>query len=463
MFRTSRKTYRSGFSSYQKKKKSLPRWLILGSIPLILIGLELMARVGVGLAGKTAEFAAYEGEPLSMTAYRLRYLDRTNQPYDGLPDRGRLKVRRSSLLGYKLVGNQQSNAWRINEQGFRMEQAIAPTKPKDEVRIFVLGGSTAFGQLSSSNQATFANQLETRFNQQVATQKTNSAKFRPDVLPYYADELTKAMALPPRIRESRYRVINAAVPGYASSNQLAQLTQQVLAYKPDYVVIVDGYADLLLPSTQEGADVPGIEGMLENASGHFTTALSERWKSWFNQSYLVKSIQYWLLRPQDAPAPMIPPDTGVAIDQRLPTDTNELNRRVSRYRNNLEQIVRLTTSAKIPLIVALQPEITSRTDTLTQREKKILSQLGSSYPQQVKSGYKELQQSIAQVKQASPQGVTALNLYDATASLKDDAFHDPIHLTDKGNEAISNKLYESMANSLTVQPKPFAQPEPPVR
>ncbi len=464
MFRTSRKTYRSGFSSYQKKKKSLPRWLILGSIPLILIGLELIARLGVGIAGKTAEFAAYEGEPLTVTAYRLRYLDRTNQPYDGLPDHGRLKVKRSSLMGYKLVGNQQSSVWQINEQGFRMEQAIALPKPKDEVRIFVLGGSTAFGQMSSSNQATFANQLETRFNQQVATQKNNSAKFRPDVLPYYADELAKAMALPPRIRESRYRVINAAVPGYASSNELAQLTQQILAYKPDYVVIVDGYADLLLPSTQEGADIPGIEGMLENASGHFTAALSEQWKSWLNQSYLVKSIQYWLLRPQDALTPLIPPDAGGAtISQRLPTDTEELSRRVSRYRSNLEQIARLTTSAKIPLIVALQPEITSRTNTLTQREKRILSQLGLSYSQQVKSGYGGLQQSIAQVKQAFPQGVTTLNLYDAAASLKDDAFHDPIHLTDKGNEAIANKLYESMTNSLTVQPKPFAQPEPPAR
>ncbi|NJK52280.1 MAG: hypothetical protein HC936_04655 [Leptolyngbyaceae cyanobacterium SU_3_3] len=232
MFRTSRKTYQSSFSSYQKKKKPLPRLLILGSVSLILIGLELLARLGVGLAGKQNEFAAYEGEPLNVTAYRLRYLDRANQPYDGLPDRGRLKVRRSSLTGYRLVENQQSNAWRINEQGFRADQAIAATKPKDEVRIFVLGGSTAFGQMSSSNQTTFAHRLEARFNQQVAIQKSNSGKFRPDVLPYYADELAKAMSLPPRIQESRYRVVNAAVPGYASSNQLGQLALQIFPTNP---------------------------------------------------------------------------------------------------------------------------------------------------------------------------------------------------------------------------------------
>jgi hypothetical protein len=219
----------------------------------------------------------------------------------------------------------------------------------------------------------------------------------------------------------------------------------------------------LLPSTQEGADIPGIEGILENAPGHFATALSEQVKHGFNQSYLVKSIQYWLLRPQDALTPMILPDAGVAVSQRLSTDTDELNRRTSRYRSNLEQIARLTTSAKIPLIIALQPEITSRTSTLTSREKQILNQLGSGYPQQIKTGYNQLQQSIGQVKQAFPQGVTTLNLVDATATLKEDAFHDPIHLTDKGNEAIANKLYEAMAGSLTVQPKPFGQPEPPLK
>lgn len=459
MFRSSRKTYKSSFSSRQKSRP-LPRWAILGSIPLILLGLELLARVGVGIAGKTAEFASYEGEPSNVTAYRLRYLDRANQPYDGLPDRGSLRVKRSPLMGYKLVENQQNNFWRINEQGFRTEQAIAATKPKNEVRIFVLGGSTAFGQLSSGNQTTFASQLETRFNQQVASQKTNPNKFRPDVLPYYADELVKAMALPPRIRENRYRVINAAVPGYASSNELAQLALQILSYKPDFVVVVDGYADLLLPSTQEGADIPGIEGLLENAPGHFTTAVSEQFKHWFNQSYLVKSFQYWVSRPQNSNNSVIPPEAGLSLTQRFPQNKDELNRRVSRYRNNVEQIVRLTSSAKIPLIVALQPEVTSRANALTPREKQIISQLGSGYSQQVKTGYTQLQQSIAQVKQAYPQGVVTLNFYDALAGLKEDAFHDTIHLTDKGNAAIAAKLYDAIANSLTVQPKPFGQTEP---
>jgi lysophospholipase L1-like esterase len=465
MFRTSRKSYRSSLSSYQKKKKSLPRWVILSAIPIALITLELLARLTTGMIGKAPELAAYDGEPLKVTAYRLNYLDQSGSAYDGLPDRGRLNAKRSPLMGYKLVGNQNNSFWQINEQGFRANQPVSQTKSKDEVRIFVLGGSMAFGQLSSSNQSTFATQLETRLNQQVATQKTNSAKFRPDVLPYYADELAKAMALPPRIRDSRYRVINAAVPGYASSNELSQLALQVLSYKPDFIVVMDGYADLLLPSTQEGADIPGIESLLDNSFGHFTTALSERFKNWISQSFLIKSFQYWVLRPQDSLKLLIPPATDGDDDlsQKLTDNADELDRRVSRYRNNLEQIVRLTSAAKIPIVLALQPEITSRNlNTQPDREKKIVAQVGQPYTERVKEGYTKLQQAIAQVKQQFPQGVTTLNLYEGT-NFQGESFYDTVHLTDAGNTTIANRLYDTIATSLTLQPKPYDDQSPPGR
>ncbi len=458
MFRTSRKSYRSSLSSYQKKKKSLPRWVILSAIPIALITLELLARLITGMMGKAPELAAYDGEPLKVTAYRLNYLDQSGSSYDGLPDRGRLTAKRSPLMGYKLVGNQKNSFWQINEQGFRANQPVAQTKSKDEVRIFVLGGSTAFGQMSSSNQSTFADQLETRLNKQVATQKTSPTKFRPDVLPYYADELAKAMTLPPRIRDSRYRVINAAVPGYASSNELSQLALQVLSYKPDFIVVLDGYADLLLPSTQEGADIPGIESLLDNSFGHFTAALSERFKNWISQSFLIKSVQYWVLRPQDSLKLLVPPAMDDDnLSQKLSDNGDELDRRVSRYRNNLEQMVRLTSAAKIPIVLALQPEITNRdVNTLAPREKKILEQVGQPYTERVKVGYSKLQQAIAQVKQQFPQGVATLDLYEGT-NFQGESFYDTVHLTDAGNAAIANRLYDTIATSLTLQPKPYGE------
>ncbi|MCY7321280.1 MAG: SGNH/GDSL hydrolase family protein [Phormidesmis sp. CAN_BIN36] len=461
MFRTSRKPYRSSLSSYQKKKRSLPRWAILSALPIALLTLELLARLITSAIGKAPELTAFEGEPLTVTAYRLNYLDQSGSPYDGLPDRGRLTAKRSPLMGYKLIGNQKSSFWQINEQGFRTNQPVTTAKAKDETRIFVLGGSMAFGQMSSNNQSTFTAQLEKRLNEQVTTQKTNSAKFRPDVLPYFADDLSKAMALPPRIRDSRYRVVNAAVPGYASSNELSQLALQVLSYKPDFIVVLDGYADLLLPSTQEGADIPGIESLLDNSFGHFTTTLSERFKNWMGQSFLIKSVQYWVLRPQDSLKLVVPPaiESDGSLSQKLSANDDELNRRVSRYRNNLEQIVRLTSGAKIPIVLALQPEITSRSANPTPLEEKILDQVGSAYPQQVKAGYAQLQQAIDQVKQQFPQRVTTLNLNEGT-KFQGQTFHDTIHLTDAGNTAIANRLYDAITTSLTMQPKPYGNQAP---
>lgn len=354
-FRSSRKSSWSSRSLYQKKKAFPKRWILL-SIPLVLIGLELLTRLLVGVTGKTAELNAFQGEPLNLTAYRLKFLNQSGQPFDGLPDHGQLTARRSPVLGYRLVGNQQNAVWKINEQGFRADQALSLDKPKDEVRIFLLGGSAAFGQLSSNNRATIAAQLESRLNQQVTAQKATPNKFRPDTLPYFADELEKALKLPPRIRETRYRVINAAVPGYASGNELAQFAFDVLPYKPDAIVLMNGYSDLLLPSTQEGVDVPNVEALLESAPRHLMVSWGNQLNQFFHQFYLVKGVQYWVLRPQMALKQMIPP-IETPVQDRLTTDAKELDRRSDRYRQNLQQVSRLASAAKIPLFVALQPEV----------------------------------------------------------------------------------------------------------
>jgi hypothetical protein len=419
-----------------------------------LIGLELLMRLIVSVTGKTAEFNAFEGESLNLTAYRLKFLDQRGQAFDGLPDHGQLTVKRSPVLGYRLVGNQQNSAWKINEQGFRADQSLSADKPKDEVRIFLLGGSAAFGQLSSNNQATISAQLESRLNQQVSAQKATPGKFRPDTLPYFADELEKALKLPPRIRETRYRVINAAVPGYASGNELAQLAFEVLPYKPDAIVLMNGYSDLLLPSANEGVDVPGVEALLESAPRHLMASLGNQLNDFFHQFYLVKGVQYWVFRPQMSFKQLIPP-VEAPVQERLTTDAKELGLRTDRYRQNLQQVSRLASASKVPLFVALQPEVSSRAAKPAGREKEILDQLGSGYPEQIKTGYGKLQGAIEQVKRDAP-GVSTLNLMEVVNRTQGEVFQDAIHLTDNANGAIANRLFETITPKLHVQPKPYA-------
>jgi hypothetical protein len=462
MFRSSRKSIWSSRSSLYQRKKVIPRWQLAIAIPACLLGAELLVRLGVQLAGKTAELSAFQGEPLSITAYRLKYLDQSGRTMDGLPTLGQLAVRRSPVMGYRLVENQDNKIWKINQQGFRNEALLSVEKPKDEIRIFVLGGSTAFGQLSSSNQTTFTHKLEAKLNQQVSAQKSNPDKFRPDVLPYYADELEKTLALPPRIREAKYRVINAAVPGYISSNEFSRLSFEILPYKPDLVVVLNGYTDLLLPSQQEGTDIPGTELLLSNAPRHLWSGVTQGVQSFFYQFFVVKAFQYWVLQPQAALEQAIPPNLDAKVEEQIAQNPEELNHRVDRYRRNMGRIAQLTSANKTPLIVALQPEITGRNrEKLSDREKKVLEQLGNQYPEQLQKGYEELQKALEQVKQEVPQGISVMNFYDSYVNYQGNVFQDAIHLTDEANTLLTDRLYDAIVKRLQQQPKPYAGSEPP--
>lgn len=456
--------FKSRRRPFRKPRRSLPLPLILGAIPLALILLELFARICVGVTGKGAELAAYEGEPGIITAYRLKFVNKSQQPYDGLSSRGRLAAQRSLAVGYSLVGNQQSQFWQINEQGFREDNPVPLAKPKNEIRIFILGSSTAFGQWNASNQATFAHKLEARLNERIAQQRRSPEKYRPTTLPFYKPELVKALALPLRLRDGQYRVINAAVPGYTSGNELAQLALQILPYSPDAVIVLDGYTDLMLPSHQVATDIPHTDEFLNNALGHFGTHLTRNLQHSLADTYFVKAIRYWLLRPQPSVTQLSLVATGAdemgSLEQHLTADSAELKRRVARYRDLHKQMVTLTTGAKIPLVIAVQPEITgSGTNKLSSREQELLKQLGSTYKQRVQAGYAELTQASQQLQKAFPKNLVVLNLYNSYQNFPNRAFYDTVHLTEEANVVLADRFYRTLTSLPKLQVTPPKVPK----
>lgn len=452
--------FKSRRRPYRKPSRPLPLPVLLAAIPLVLLILELLARILVGVTGNSAKLDTYEGADPIVTAYCLKFLDKTKQPYDGLADRGGLAAQRRLAVGYSLVGNQKSNFWRINEQGFRDNNPVPLTKPKNEIRIFLLGGSTAFGQGNLNNQATLASLLEARLNERIAQQKRSPEKYRPTDLPFYKPELEKALSLPPRIRQGQYRVINAAVPGYASGNTLAQLALQILPYSPDGVVVLDGYADLMLPSNQAQTDIPHTEAFLKNALGHFWTHLTQQFKHSLTDTYLVKATKYWLLRPQPSVSELslVATEQTTPLEEHLTADSAELERRVARHRNHHKQIIGLMAGAKIPLIIAVQPEITGRGNSkLSPREQAILQELGLGYRQRMQTSYTQLAQASQQLQEAFPKNVKTLNFYKLDDDFRNGAFSDAVHLTEEGNAVLAERFYRvitSLPNLQVTPPKP---------
>jgi hypothetical protein len=256
-------------------------------------------------------------------------------------------------------------------------------------------------------------------------------------------------------------VINAAVPGYTSGNELAKLALQILPYNPDAILVLDGYADLMLPSDQWATDIPHEEAFLNNALDHLWTHTTGRLKQAIADTYLVKSIHYWLFpsQPSVSQLSLVVTDRTEPLEQHLATDANELERRVIRYRDRLGQMVRLTTGANIPLIVALQPEVTGRpSGTLSSRERTIVNELDPIYKQRVQAGYAELTQVMQNAQEAFPQSVKALNFYKLDENLRQGAFDDAIHLTEEGNKVLTERFYRAIADLQKLQVTP---PKPP--
>ncbi|WP_194050864.1 SGNH/GDSL hydrolase family protein [Nodosilinea sp. LEGE 06152] len=452
------------YSSYQYKRKSPRRRLRWALFLLLLIGIpvgiEFLTRVLTHATGTSDRFTASQTSDVR-DAYHLRFISRTGQPYTGLPDDGELNAVRDPLLGYRLAGNQQSSFWQINDSGFRDEEAVPSTKPAGEIRIFVLGGSTAFGQLSSNNQTTFASKLETRLNDQVAQQRANPSQFQPSALPFRADQVQEALALPPRIRDGQYRVVNAAVPGYASGNDLAMLTQRVAAYNPDFVVVMGGYADLMLPSADRGSDVPGLEQYLTGERQSLGTQLSEQTQAWFDQLYVVQGVKrYALQRQQAAPRQAAPlnlysPTLDATLSDRLPADQAELEQRIDRYGRHVRQMVSWAAANQKRLIIGIEPEISTRQqESITPEEAAILAELDNAYLEQMRTGFAGL---ATVANQASQQSANAqvLNFYPIYENFAGQAFQSPAGLTDEAYTLISDRLYEAIASQVALQPQPY--------
>lgn len=223
MFKSKTRERRMFTSRKRSRRRSSSGFWAIASVALFLLGLELLTRIFIDLSGNRSKFAQAKTESDISQAYRLQFVTQlkarqktsknNNQPLTAKP---------SLSVGYQLVGNQEHKYWQVNEQGFRDVNTVPLAKPQNEIRIFLLGGSTAFGYGNSSNAETISEHLEARLQQRLQQQKSSPHLYKPDLLPSDQKEKQKYLAKPSKIKPGNYRIINAAVPGYASGNELAQ-------------------------------------------------------------------------------------------------------------------------------------------------------------------------------------------------------------------------------------------------
>jgi len=444
------------------KRKPKPRrnwtwlWLLISAV-LSLLVLELLTRIYIDLSGKREEFAQAISEPDIAESYQLKFLDQKGQPLEGFSNTGNLIAQQSLSVGYELVKNQENSYWQINEHGFRDRDALPITKPENEVRIFILGGSTAFGYGSSSNETAISELLETRLKKRLQQQKQAPQLYKPDILPIDPELRVEALKKNPKLKPANYRVINAAVPGYASGNQLAQLALQVLPYKPDLIIVLDGYEDLILSGEETAAQVPQFNEKFDNKSDYAKAYTNKILEPIEDKSYLVKVLQDSILQVKlpESKTDLLINTNGSQLALSFPDDSEELQRRVDRYFQNHQQMVTLATGSGASMIFVTQPEITGRKPSkLTPTEGEITTQLGRTYIKKMKDIYPRFVGANNYLVKLFPKNIKALNLYDLSDKYPSPSFIDAIHLTEPANEMVAEQLYYAIASFSKMQVVP---------
>lgn len=109
-----------------------------------------------------------------------------------------------------------------NAQGFRRSSDVARVKPPGTYRIFLMGGSTAYGLGGVWPHI----------------QKRYEVLKNSETIDAYLERQLTA-----RFPGTRFEVINAAIPSIWTHHHLIYLNQTILKYSPDMVILLDGYND----------------------------------------------------------------------------------------------------------------------------------------------------------------------------------------------------------------------------
>lgn len=191
---------------------------------------------------------------------------------------------------------------RINKQGFRGPDWDVK-KATNEKRVFLLGGSTSFSMFADEENS-IHNQLELRLNE------TNIQK------------------------DIKYKVFSAGIPGMLAAEEYGTLLLKVMDYKPDIIIVMNGFNDASVYDLQDGQNTSLDEFYnSERKINIFSRIVSiefEKYSRFFD--FLIKKMSYFFINK-------IEKSRGG----------------IKEYITNMNQMKDFLEKKELPLLVFLQP------------------------------------------------------------------------------------------------------------
>jgi len=283
--------------------------------------------------------------------------------------------------------NQHFETYNINNEGFRGSE-ILKEKPANTYRIFVVGGSTVFGDSSTSDNTTIPGYLQQEFD------KTNL--------------------------DFKVEVINAGQMGMYSWGELQTVKNTLIHYNPDLVIIYDGWNDLINPYS-----------LIKDG----TTTNSSFEKFWDNLRVNI-SFYKTLIAGYIIQESIIDATTGNFIFKNF--EPNETPEKSLVWENRMKDICEFGKSKNFETMVYLQPFVNPERKPLTEFEQKYwnlwkMESISPSY-----------QYYVDKLDGIENYCTRATSLENVFSGMSEPLFTDGIHLGDRGNQIVAKKIFETV-------------------
>lgn len=313
-----------------------------------------------------------------------------------------------------------------NGQGFREREETTTMKEPGVFRIFIMGGSTAYGLGSLS-----------AFGQEKYAVITNE-----ETIDYYLEEYLKK-----KFQGRRIEVINAAITSHYSHHHLIYLNQTILKYHPDMVIFIDGFNDYY-PYTKNFDQFTGY-AYSERAHLFMLDPSLEAWAKYsgwwlFRKSHFVhvaaKTLRPFWISLSRIGRQRVRIDVQEAIENLRENAKNNFVKMVER--NGL-----ILRHEGIVPVFALQPEIVfKQAKTFSFLEQEIFTEMENHWEENFVQFKNEGRPIVTKLLQDATNrtGSMFVDLTDIYAGVEGDVFTDYCHLTPLGNR----KLAESLGDAL---------------
>jgi hypothetical protein len=281
---------------------------------------------------------------------------------------------------------QHDNAF-INSWQFRSRKEVAMPKPQGVYRIFVTGGSTAYGSGAPSQDRIIGQYLENLLNAEI----TPSTKVR-------------------------YEVFTLANPAWTSTHERIIIENRLSELAPDMVVSFSGNNDVHWAGA--GREVFWVRTY---ADQHYWDLLNAARKiAGFHPMTDVIA----------GPLPVTPASVATRLEKNVRLSAMTLAMKGARY------------------VYVLQPAIAITSKPLSTREQKLRTRLLSPALENFAKSYQEMKSRLESIHGDQ---FLYLDQSDAFAGLtaSDEIFLDSYHFGDRGNAIVAKKIADGIRSTLT--------------